>query len=425
MPNNTNAPAPNQFPAGFFAPSATIDGQRNPYGQPSYAAPPAVMAGQPQGNVSFPQLVSHYGYLNYPNPQQCYQHAQPSASNNLLQAIGNPGNAFSHSHSYEKCYAAQAPPPPPPSSAERKEKKFYCEPCSLELDSAQALQTHQSTHIKCEKCPFTAAPKVVKGHYGAVHGQYSGSGFKSVTITIPGVRKVQRFSICVGNHPDDIQRWIAERRKRFPRQSQKKLAAGAESSNVCKEASQKFIDSKKESGVLSSLLEGYGSSSSEDEKSVEALGETEKFSSSAKTYNIVSLGKSSTADNENEVHQENYRTRPCRYFMRNGKCRNGDHCNFSHDQSSRDSEQKRVHLDAPTPKKPKVARDLSSTRKQPSSLLHKLLANDIQREAALTLQLLEFIVMSNFLQDSSTEPTCSTDITADILVESELTNCKK
>jgi Zinc finger C-x8-C-x5-C-x3-H type (and similar)/Nuclear fragile X mental retardation-interacting protein 1 (NUFIP1) len=425
MPGNSYAPDRTQFPSGFFAPSATTDVQRNPYGQPNFtqafplpsssthAAHPGGIAGQHQGVVGYMQPVSQYGYATYPNPQHGYQNTQPPLCYNSSNPIGYAGSYLSQNYSHQQSPQA-IPPLSPPTLTANKEKKFHCESCNLELDSAQALRTHQSTHVKCEKCSFTAAPKVIKGHFAAVHGQYSGSGFKSVTIAIPGVRKVQRFSICVGNHPDDIQRWIAERRKRFPRQSQKNQNAGTENSCARKEVCQTLIDSKMDSGILSSLLEGYGSSSSEDEENTQALTETEKVSSSAKnSSDIVSGVTTSATENENEMHQGNYRTRLCRYFMRNGKCRNGDHCNFSHDQSGRDLEHKRAHHDAPTSKKPKVARDLTvtSTRNLPTSLLRKLLANDVQREAALTLQLLEFLVMSNFLQDSSTESTFSANAT--------------
>lgn len=56
---------------------------------------------------------------------------------------------------------------------------------------------------------------------------------------MPGSRKIQHFTICVGNRPEDVQKWIAERKRNYPRRKQEK--------------------------PLDRLLDGYGSSSSEDE----------------------------------------------------------------------------------------------------------------------------------------------------------------
>ena len=416
MPNDRSALTPNQFPAGFYAPSA--NNQLNSYGQPNpqnayppsssiYAAHPSGIAWQNQGTAGFTNPSNHYVYATHHNPQQYHESAQPptfcqaSYMNQTIAGI----TSSSLNYPYQQAYVAQVPPPPPSTGV--KENRFKCQPCNLELDSSLALQTHQSTHIKCEKCAFTAAPKVVKGHYAAAHGQYSGSGFKSITIAVPGVRKVQRFSICVGNHPDDIKRWIAERRKRFPRQSQKNLVSSTESSTLCKETDRKSIDPKTDSGMLSTLLEGYGSSSSDEDEKDNALTEPGKSVSSAINSSDLSGATAATGD-EKPLHQGNYRTRPCRYFMRNGKCRNGDHCNFSHDRSSCNPGHETYH-ETPSPKKAKVSQGVSASTNQPTSLLHKLLASDIQREATLTLKLLEYIVMSNFLQDSSSGITIFSD----------------
>ena len=213
-------------------------------------------------------------------------------------------------------YGVVAPPAP----------KYRCQPCQLDLDSAQALQAHQSTHSKCQECDFVACPKVLKGHFEARHGKFSGSGFKKVTIAIPGC-PVQHFKICVGNRPEDVLAWIAARKKNRPR-----------------------VTPEPKEGI-SSLLDGYGSSSSSE-------AEKKVTMTVAKSPDLVERTKPPAVER-----------RLCHAFVRTGRCRHGNNCRYSH----------------------KVPR-------KPISLLEKLLDKDRRREADLTLELLQYLVDSNFLQ---------------------------
>lgn len=225
----------------------------------------------------------------------------------------------------------------------------------------------------------------VKAHYQAMHGKFSGSGFKTVTVAIPGCR-VQRFRICVGNRPEDIQKWIADRKKRFPR-SQKVEQKKADDSPA-KEPTT--TETPKATG-LSSLLGGYGSSSeSEDEKPKEA--EEEKTDNVKKepgdAARTVQLPEANAAQKNstslNAQIQPSRISRPCRYFMKNGSCLNGDACRFSHDLSN----QPRQSLES---KKRKRGKSSSN-----DTLLRKLLSHDMDREETLALQLLEHIFDSKF-----------------------------
>jgi hypothetical protein len=236
--------------------------------------------------------------------------------------------------------------------------------------------------VKCTECSFEGVPKAVKAHYQARHGKFSGSGFKTITVAIPGCR-VQRFRICVGNSPEDIQKWIAGRKKRFPRQQRPKTLD--ETANI--------EDQQGDSG-LASLLTGYGSSSDDESvnKKEKEEGKIVTPASSIITKPITKIEKSALVRNDRSpnsgISQAN-KSRPCRYFMRNGSCTNGDACKFSHDVSNTqfpDNERKRK-------------RSQSSSK---GTLLRKLLSNDVERESSLAIQLMGYIVDCDFFEWNTT-----------------------
>ena len=424
MPNTNNGPPAlptNHIPSGFHAAQPQVNGVISTTGQPQY--PPRTPIWQQQQYQGYPIGNSNYifngGHIYLPHTslpppsnysqhtQQYYSHQYPPTSTHTQQQqnILQPFNA--------QIASPPMPLPPPPPPPPRKEQ-FRCQPCNIVLDSAQAFQAHTSTHIKCEKCSFSAVPKVVKGHFSAVHGQYSGNGFKSVAITIPGSKKVQRFQICVGNHPDDIQRWIAERRKRFPRQSNVHQPKETSNTNLPNASlSNNNASVKDKPGLLGSLLDGYGSSSDEDNdgNDIAAIKSNKSGDSDAATDVSKSIptinGCNGPLDegNQQQPQQQQYRRRLCRFYAKNGQCRNGDKCSFSHDSeiitANHDAQvaNKKQKLN-PTSASTKSSTPSTKLPPPPPSLLQKLLANDIQREASLTLQLLEYLVRSNFLQET-------------------------
>jgi hypothetical protein len=228
-----------------------------------------------------------------------------------------------------------------------------------------------------------------------MHGKFAGGGFKTVTIAVPGCR-VQRFRICVGNNPEDVQKWIQDRRRRFPRRQPKK------------EDDSNKEDESKPPPALGSLLAGYGSSSSDsdeventeaDNTIQESQGREEKSIDSTRMSTVDTNMKDSmttTVERQTPLVEANAvdprpahcKTRPCRYFMRNGSCRNGDACNFSHERNTRPAGANSSKLYG------KKQKSTSS-----NTLLRKLLENDARREATLSLQLLQYIVDSNYLQN--------------------------
>ena len=320
-----------------------------------------------QGWHGYPQQPPpqyYYGASTYSQPYTCY----PTQS--TTQGVVPPppayplynNNASSSSSSLPQYpnswnprdYPIASPPPVP---AKRQKVEYRCETCNVTMDSEVAWRGHLKSHIRCSQCDFVASPKVIKAHHQSVHGKFAGNGFKTVTVAVPGC-PVQRFRICVGDHPDDIRKWLAERRKRFPRQQKP-------SNNTIHGG----VDTKKDDN-LGSLLAGYGSSSDDDD---DDDGKDNETTTTTTTRDEAKPSTTETAEPET-------RKKPCRYFMRNGRCRNGDACKFSHDVTPR------MHPN-------------SRAKKSNTPLLRKLLQTDMERESNLTLQLLRYIVDCNYLQE--------------------------
>ena len=269
-----------------------------------------------------------------------------------------------------------------------KQRKWRCDVCDLTLESEVAKRNHLRSHVKCTECSFEGAPKVVKGHFQSVHGKFSRSGFKSVTIAIPGCR-VQKFRICVGNRPEDVAKWIAERRRRFPRQRSVQESTETHIGLVGTELHN--VNSTQNSG-LTSLLAGYGSSSDENDgdndnaaTKDETLEDEAPGENGATMFDRLSESTSQPGNMDDDGHPKRSK-RPCRFFIMNGICRNGDACRFAHDVSTSSS----------------AWRHRQNVRHS-NTLLRRLLVNDIRRETTLALQLLKHVAKSNyFLVDKKT-----------------------
>ena len=147
------------------------------------------------------------------------------------------------------------------------------------------------------------------------------------------------------------------------------------------------IKEKEPDSALGSLLDGYGSSSSDDVCD-EKLAAEKTTNIVVKEKNELSLPTVQKNGSSQQSRPANYRIRPCKYFMRNGSCRNGDACNFSHE----------IQNDARCNNNNKMNKRQKTKTSSSTTLLRKLLENDTKREATLSLQLLEYLVDCNYLQ---------------------------
>lgn len=330
-------------PSGFFSPNAQQQANRSHRARGS---------GQQRHNVA-------QQHLNYGQPSTgFYAHGAASQSQSYA------GNASATS--YHSSHPGSTTTPTneyPRKRLRREDAVFRCEPCDLDLDSQVALQSHKKSHVKCSSCDFEGAPKVVKGHFQSAHGKFSGSGFKTVTVAVPGC-PMQRFRICVGNRPEDVQKWIEERKKRFPRSRPLPLAPAPEET--------------KKVEPISALMHGYSSSEEEE------MENDNHSQSTPRPEQSTPLDQKPSVSNETQEQQQPQK-KPCHSFVRHGHCRRGDACPYRHDENLR---------------KPAAIgnKRKEGSKKNKRDLLANLLESDGDREAKLSLQLIHYMVHSDFLK---------------------------
>lgn len=297
----------------------------------------------------------------------------------------------------------------------------------------------------------------------ANRGNDSGNGYQKVTVAIPGC-KPQSFTVCVGNDPKDVQKWIQERRANYPTKAkillkeQQKQATDKATTYITPSASisqttpttNNIADtlnaisetnSHEKKSLLGSLLAGYDSSSSTGSKDEQERDDNHQspfhpISLPPTEYNTGSItlpGEHLKASNTiiespaSSVSNAHFK-KTCRYFLR-GKCFRGKECTFLHGDTIRtafteaasesvvrpttvDNQNIKRYIEEEeqqpeNDKKQGTHQEKKKARRPPrnncssNTLLRKLLENDIKREACITVQLLRYIVQSNFFDDQT------------------------
>lgn len=464
---------------------------------------------------------NHYGNIGLPPPPPpppppqatysngYYTNAQPSiqfpyTNINPPPPPPPPPPASYSNYSYPYSQPATVYPPPPPayystisnatnitptkriqnysthpSNNNNKKQKFNetnpqhhytCPNCpNVSFPSQKALTNHISTHITCKHpgCTYIASKKLVNAHYAKHHGQYSGSGFKKIQIQLPG-HPTQRFKVCVGDDPEDIQKWIAERKRNFPtRQRRLEVQKQIEEGGVCSftskpkwadagkeegdimhdktKASEKNMESikeqhknikddpqeidntttnkseeksnEKESNILSSLLGGYASSSDDDEQKEQS--DKEKTPNETNQNSTKEITQTTIHDKSSKQQKESIPPSPsnntssqntksikklCHNYTRKGKCHRGSSCPYSHDETARQHHLQQQKTRASSKQNQNSNKKRCST---PKTLLKKLLEREIRRETCLTLQCLRYIVQNDYFMGLTTTVTSS------------------
>ena len=260
-------------------------------------------------------------------------------------------------------------------------KRFYCKACEKSCISNNAYQAHLKSHVTCkfEGCNFSASQKVVSLHFSQEHGKFAGSGYKEVTVAVPGL-KPQRFDICVGNRDEDIAAWIAERKKNWPSRA-----------NIAKrEFEKKRI--LEEGGILN-----YQENKNNKSKSVttnDLKGSHFNSIIQAEEKNTISslvAGYGSSSDDENSDEEKKLQTKNNDLSQLKRNIEKEDCADLHNVEKSRNSRKKRK-----LGNQKRMKSKLHDRRNE--TLLQKLLTADIDRETSLTLQCIRFLVDCNLFQ---------------------------
>ena len=270
--------------------------------------------------------------------------------------------------------------------------------------------------LQAEQPQKKANSKMEKKVNSKMEKKYSGRGLKTITIAGHGI-KPKKFKVCVGNDPADIAKWIEERRKRFPRsghvkrdgidsppqtvsegdkrgykveESKKRSARDDEVDDSNETSSSKRVCIKEEDGDggqdgLSSLLAGYDSSSSKDEGDDPAKPGNEVKAEIEENVQVDDVETGDAArGNENKYDPEIAKQKKKEAQSANDRARN----NY---------EQELQMLGLITPNHGSRYTTGGSVINS-TSLLHRLLRRDKERECRLTLQLLRYLVDSDYLE---------------------------
>lgn len=398
---------PGAFPMNSIYPQYGMPGM---YGAAaSYASIPGYPMAVPSGN-HYPNAVSHTQLL----PGQIANMGRPPKSNQNKST---------------------KPISPAQPSSEGDGGPWYCEPCDKEFTQLGPFEAHKATHETCwhPGCAFNATRKVVQAHFHGSHGQFSGSGYKMIDV------EGQKFRVLMGQSPEEISQWRAERRKKFPtaeieEAKKKELAALAEAGGVMpKNVANKTNRTDTKKRELESGGEGGRTKRARDNTENGEEGEGDDHSANGDTPNggaevtvpgvrkCFQYGRGKCKNGESCAYSHDYEPRVCQFFIK-GYCKQGFKCNHIHDNDARKEYRannpptpRTKNEDGTTPskdsKKPTVPKKPPTINKngelsipEPLSggargtLWRKLLEDEITKEENIVLQCLRYLVQSNYLE---------------------------
>jgi hypothetical protein len=82
--------------------------------------------------------------------------------------------------------------------------RITCHNCEKSFPNSKMYDSHCRQHVQCEFCPFQASKRIVREHQKATHGEEAEPEYKPFVVRMES--------------PEEIERWISERRRRFPTQ---------------------------------------------------------------------------------------------------------------------------------------------------------------------------------------------------------------
>ena len=212
---------------------------------------------------------------------------------------------------------------------------MYCASCDKEITGLANFNAHCATHEMCRHpgCSFSGTKKVVMAHFHRAHGQFSGSGYKMIEV-----EGGQKFRVLLGTTPEEVEKWRAERRNRFPtpenvakkeaQQEELRSAGGVVAQQQRgKKRSRQGSDAN---GTDGGGGDGDGDGGGADEPARKAATGPRK-----KPCAFFARGKCTAGEACKFSHD--FEPRVCAFFVRNGRCTRGARCTFLHDKAARDS----------------------------------------------------------------------------------------
>ncbi|KAG7386031.1 hypothetical protein PHYBOEH_008800 [Phytophthora boehmeriae] len=276
------------------------------------------------------------------------------------------------------------------------------------------------THVVCSDCDFSASKRVVTAHFQTAHGQYAGHGLKEVDV------EGQKFMVLVGNSAEDIARWRAERRKKWPgtstsQQPQPSTSippAKATTENASSETKKRKLSISSEEDLEDGEIEEDEEAKAQQLAKLQAMipptAPTSSDQPPLKKPRKMLLCKwlvrghcRFNADNCRYSHDRS--AFPCRSMMHKGSCAKGAHCHFSHDPEVLSGQRDRAQA--------ALAERATEQqwRGEQRSLLRKLLAKDVRVEQRKMLQIVQFLVANDFLRSSNGEVAETMEIAEPVL----------
>lgn len=195
---------------------------------------------------------------------------------------------------------------------------IYCEPCDKEFRVRSAYDTHLATHERCSHpgCVFSASKKAVSVHHHGTHGEFSGTGYK--TIEVEG----QKFRVLMGSDADEISQWRKERKSRFPTASNVTRRLGDEA--LLAEAGGIRADGassswNKKTAVAKRGREGRGD------------GANDEGGEEGKLRRVGEDGETTVSGESGADKRASF---PCKYNYKGRICSKGEACPYSHTEAA-------------------------------------------------------------------------------------------
>ena len=260
-----------------------------------------------------------------------------------------------------------------------------CVPCSKTFPNRRSYDNHVSQHEYCTKCPFNASKRLVKEHEKKEHG-----------IQAPAEEETTFKLVKKEESPEEVQRWIEERRRNYP--TAENLKRKQEEERLLKDRGEFYKHQKEKKAKLRQIMNQLA----------ELTGETAPSNTKRKREDDIMLKtipaavgeegeEGELSGDENDAPEEAHIVKqdpradkranlPCRYFVR-GKCKQGDKCPFKHDVAAQEHQLKKSS-DKDVLRQPKRRKNLMDTFSQ----------QDAEKEMQVVFQVARFLIKNEFFE---------------------------